>query len=349
MIGIRSRASTATTLLDFLRRWFANSSGFGILVERALSSDRGATVLARVGEQVAAVSLDGEDETVLVSARTARQYDIDFAAFCHQFRAANRLRGRELQSVHQNAVWLGAVGRGSRRREFYVVRGLNARNAGETALALKGRASGAPVTILTPTERNLTSDILKRLSADQIAVVAIEHILTDDDQHPFAISIPAVRVAAAPSETERLTVDTQGHRARFDGGEVKLTRRDFAVLVLLANELTDQNGIVPRSSISVTIRDSTGNDDTNEEQIEKTISRLRSALRKAGGLSPKAAKTLIKMTRRVGYQLMLAPDAARVHSILRPLGKRQLQERFRRGSGQVSRPEHGHLPVIKTR
>ncbi len=284
----------------------------GILIERALSSDLGTIVLAPVGEHVAAVNLDGEDETVLISARTTQQYDIDFAALCHQFRGANRFEGPRVESISSRTLWLGALGRGSRRREFYVVRGLNARNAGETALALKGRASGASVTILTPTERNLTSDILKRLSADQIAVAAIEHILTGDDQHPFAISIPAVRVAVAPSETERLTVDTQGHRARFDGSEVKLTRRDFAVLVLLANELTDQNGIVPRSSISETIREITGNKDTNEEQVEKTISRLRSALCKAGRLSPKAAKALIKMTRRVGYQLMLAPDAVRV-------------------------------------
>ena len=225
-------------------------------------------------------------------------------------------RGHEFERVSSRTLWLGALGRGSRRREFYVVRGLNARNAGETALALKGRASGAPVTILTPTERNLTSDILKRLSADQIAVVAIEHILTGDDQHPFAISIPAVRVAAAPSETERLLVDTQGHRARFDGGEVKLTRRDFAVLVLLANELADQNGIVPRSSISETIREITGNEDTNEEQVDKAISRLKLALRRAGRLSPKAAKALINVTRHVGYRLMLAPDAVRVHLIL---------------------------------
>ena len=263
----------------------------GILVERALSSDLGDTVLARVGQQVAAISLDGEDETVLVSARTAQQYDIDFAALCHQFRSANRFEGPRVESISSRTLWLGALGRGSRRREFYVVRGLNARNAGETALALKGRASGASVTILTPTERNLTSDILKRLSADQIAVVAIEHILTGDDQHPFAISIPAV--AGSCRSVRDGTAHCRYSRASgpVRWSEVELTRRDFAVLVLLANELTDQNGIVARSSISETIRETTGNEDTNEEQIEKTISRLRSALCKAGRLSPKASKS----------------------------------------------------------
>ena len=299
-------------LAGFSRVVIRQFEQLGILVERAFASDLGGIVFAPVGEHVAAISLDGEDEIVLVPARTVKNYDVKFLELCRQLRAANRFEGSKVEEISPKTAWLGALGSGSRRQEFYVARAVNVRNAVETALAIKARGAGGPVTILTPTERSLSGDILKRLSADRIEVVAIESILKHDAADPFTISVPLPLAPRAVVETARLIIDAQGHRATFDGVDVKLQRREFKVLVILANEHADQNGVVERDLISATIREVTGNEETNEEQITRAISRLRAALGKAAGMTSKDAQALIKSMRHVGYQLTLQPGTIRV-------------------------------------
>ena len=75
------------------------------------------------------------------------------------------------------------------------------------------------------------------------------------------------------------------------------------MLRLLAIELVDLGGFVLRETISESIRDITGNPDTNEEQIEKSISLLRAAF---------ARKRIIETKRNVGYRLTLSPEEVRV-------------------------------------
>jgi DNA-binding response OmpR family regulator len=282
-----------------------------ILIERAKPTDLDTVVFQPVGDLVAAVSLDGEDETIFVGDSTVQQYDIDFIALCRQLRAANRFEGAPVEKISSKVVWLGALGSGSRRQEFYVARNLRAQNALEVALGIKARSSGA-LTILTPTERNLSHDVLKRLSADQITIATIADTLRNDSRALLTLSLPQSRTASARSATSRLNIDVEGHRAIFDEREVTLARREFNVLVLLANELTDQNGIVSRERISETIREVTGNKDVNEEQVDIVISRLRGALGKAAGIARKTAAPLIENKRGIGYRLTIPRDVVSI-------------------------------------
>lgn len=291
-------------------RWFISR---GLLTERELLVEAGQISFQTTGDQIAAFSLDGEEETTLVARSTLRQFDIDFHAICEQIRIANKLEGRKVEVVNPKIVWLGALGKGSRRREFYVVRALQVRSAIDTALSIKGRASATSVVILTPTERSLPNDILKRLAADSISIVVISEMLEGGTTEPFSLSLQTpITADRAPGKQERLAIDAQGMRAVFDGHDVDLRPREFNVLKLLAIELTGQNGFVLRETISETIREVTGNQETNEEQVDKSINLIRDALAKAGRLKPNQRGKLIETKRKVGYRFTLPAEAVRV-------------------------------------
>jgi DNA-binding winged helix-turn-helix (wHTH) protein len=186
-------------------------------------------------------------------------------------------------------------------------------NAVDTALAIRGRADAGNVAILTPTERNLSTGVLKRLAAERVQVLPITEILDDDAVEPLTLRIPPVLNSAADAGAEeRLLVDVQGTRAWFDGKEVDVRAREFAVLTLLAIELTDQDGFVTRDAIFSSQRETTGNEDAQEEQIEKSVSLLRAALAKAGEMTRRQGGALIKVKRNVGYRLNLPPSSVRV-------------------------------------
>lgn len=283
----------------------------GLLVEREKLTEVGDCVFQSVGERVVAVSVDGDGETVIAPVDALQQFDLDFLRLCEAVRKANRLEGR-IQAIDARVVCLGGLGKGSRRREFYVVRALQSRNAIDIALAVKGRGGG-PVVILTPTDRQLPNDVVRRLAADQITIAAISEILKEDAEEPFTLVLPQATIAAASiSGDERLVIDVQGARATFDGQEVELRPREFHVLSLLAIELTEQNGFVSRDRISATIREITKNDDANEEQVEKSVSLLRNAVAKAGGLHAEQRAKIIETKRRVGYRLVLSPEHVRI-------------------------------------
>jgi DNA-binding response OmpR family regulator len=291
-------------------RWFIDR---GLLTERELLVEAGQISFQMTGDQIAAFSLDGDEETRLVATLTLRQFDLDLHAICKQIRIANKLEGRKVEIINPKVVWLGALGKGSRRREFYFVRALHTRSATDTALSIRGRASAASLVILTPTERNLSNDILKRLAAEGISIVSISEMLEDETAEPFSLSLPSsIAATRAPRTQERLTIDDQGVRAVFDGRDVDLRPREFHVLKLLAIETTGQNGFVSRAIISETIREVTGNQETNEEQVDKSINLIRDALAKAGRLNGNQRAKLIETKRKVGYRVTLPAEAVRI-------------------------------------
>lgn len=283
----------------------------GLLIEREKLTEVGDYVFQSVGERVVAVSVDGDGETVIAPADALQQFDLDFLRLCEAVRKDNRLEGR-IQAIDARVVCLGGLGKGSRRREFYVVRALQARNATDIAFAVKGRAGG-PIVILTPTDRQLPNDVIRRLALEQVTIAAISEILKEDAEEPFTLALPQAAIAAAcvPGD-ERLVIDVQGARATFDGQEVELRLREFHVLSLLAIELTEQNGFVLRDRISATIREITKNDDANEEQVEKSVSLLRNALATAAGLDAEQRAKIIETKRKVGYRLVLPPEQVRI-------------------------------------
>lgn len=284
----------------------------GLLVQRENLTDAGDVVFQSVGGRTVGVSVVGDGETAVVPEKALQQFEIDFRRLCEAIRKANKLEGR-IQAIDASVVCLGGLGKGSRRREFYVVRALQARNAINVALAVKGRAAGGAVVVLTPTDRQLPGDVIKRLAADQITLAAIAEILKEDAGDPFTLVLPQTAIATSPTaDNQRLVIDTQGTRATFDGQDVTLRPREFHVLSLLAIELTDQNGFVSRDRISATIREVTKNDDANEEQVEKSVSLLRNALAAAGELGVEQRAKIIETKRKVGYRLILPPEQVRV-------------------------------------
>ena len=282
----------------------------GVITERAPLQDDGERVLQVIGDRMVAVTPNGDDPPISASPLAQRLHDIRFQRICDVIRRANGLGGRGVEVLNDRAVRLGSLGKGSRRRDFYMARALRDRNALDVCLSIKARAGDCEVVIFTPTERNLSKDIIRRLSAERISMFAADDLLKKDAAEPFLLTLP---LPAFMTETadgqERLVIDIEGHRANFEGVELVVAPREFEVLVLLANELKTQNGFVPRETISDAIRTSTGSIDANEEQVDKAVSRLRKAFRETG--KPIGAE-IIEVRRKVGYRLNFPREGLRI-------------------------------------
>ncbi|HUE95488.1 MAG TPA: hypothetical protein VMN39_02460, partial [Longimicrobiaceae bacterium] len=252
----------------------------GLLIRQEWPADGDGMVFQQVEGGFAALSIDGEHETVSLAPDALRQFEIDFVGIGAQIRASSQLTGAPVEALGPRVIWLGAMGTGSRRREFYLVRALRARNALDVALAVKGRSAARGLVLITPTERDLPNSVLKQLGAEAIEMIAAADALDEHATEPFTLTLPTAfsSTTPEPGDEERLVIDAEGMRATFDGVGLDLRRREFAVLKLLAIELTGENGIVRRDLISATIREVTRNEDANEEQVDKAISLLRKAL-----------------------------------------------------------------------
>lgn len=278
----------------------------GILVERETPSDADGFAIQHSRGRVFAVNLDGDGITTEIDPACTRQYDIDMMALCRQLRRASKaLEGRPVEPVSTSAFWLGAIGTGSRRVEYFVARRLRPATALDVVFALKAQADGLPIVVLTPTERDLSGAVRRQLDASDITIVAIEGLLEANASEPLTIKIPTPASKAAGSTPARLTVDVQGASARFDGALLSLPRREFQVLVRLANERVDQDGWINRDTLADALRVATNSDDRNDEQIEKVISNLRATLRSAGADEGAKRTYPIESGRGQGYRLLI--------------------------------------------
>jgi len=277
----------------------------GILVERESPTDVDGVVIQRSGQRVVAVNIDGDGITKEIDPECVRQFEIDLMALCRQLRQATRLEGRPVENINAAAFWLGATGTGSRRIEYYFARLLRAANALDVAFALKGHANGLPIVVLTPTERDLPGTVRRQLDAAGITVAAIDGMLNVGSTEPLKVTIPTMIVQGPPSASARLTVDVEGASARFDGTLLSLPRREFQVLVRLANERANEDGWVSRDAISDALRAATASDDRNDEQIDKVVSNLRRTLRSAGVTAGTKGNYPIASGRRQGYRLVI--------------------------------------------
>jgi hypothetical protein len=277
----------------------------GILVEREGPTDLDGVIIQRSGQRVIAVNLDGDGITTEIDPECVRQYDIDLMALCRQLRQASGLEGRPVEKINAAAFWLGATGTGSRRIEYYFARRLRAANALDVAFALKGHANGLTIVVLTPTERDLPGTVRRQLDAAGVTVAAIDGMLDVGSAEPLKVTIPTLIVRGPPSASARLTVDVQGASARFDGTLLSLRRREFQVLVRLANERVNEDGWVNRDAISDALRAATASDDRNDEQIDKVVSNLRRALRAAGVTEGTKRTYPIESSRGQGYRLLV--------------------------------------------
>jgi DNA-binding response OmpR family regulator len=109
---------------------------------------------------------------------------------------------------------------------------------------------------------------------------------------------------AAPAQEEvitlgALTVDPAGRRATVEGSELRLARKEFALLLVLAAQ---PDRVFSKEELLATVWGHAG--PTQTRTLDTHTSRLRSKLRKAG------APGLIVNARAVGYRLRDRPDLA---------------------------------------
>lgn len=109
-------------------------------------------------------------------------------------------------------------------------------------------------------------------------------------------------VAAAQEEVINLgalMVDPAGRRATVKGSEVRLARKEFALLLILAAQ---PDRVFSKEELLATVWGHTGL--THTRTLDSHASRLRNRLRGAG------APGLVVNTRGVGYRLRDRPDLA---------------------------------------
>ncbi len=280
----------------------------GILRQRADLIEADGMVFQAIGDARTAFSIDGGETSRTVDSDALEVFEIEFLGLCRHLRATTALEGPPVELYDHRVAWLGAVGRGSRRRGFYMARAVTVRNAVQIGLAVKGRAAEPQVTLLTPTERSLPADVVRLLASSNVAILALDGILDLDAPVPLSVRLPTTSSSnRSKAKAARLVIDTEGFRATLDGIEVGLRRREFAVLQLLAVEAADEAGFVSRHRILDTIKDATGQD-ANDEQVNSSVSLLRKALTEAQHAAGTSRHQLIETKKGVGYRLRLRPE-----------------------------------------
>jgi hypothetical protein len=105
-----------------------------------------------------------------------------------------------------------------------------------------------------------------------------------------------------------LSINTLGVTASFHGAPLRLRPRDFDALAVLARESGDGGALATQDDLLSALQGEEGRaDPPRNEQMEKSISRIRGALCAAAGLPRTAGRTLIVNVTGRGYRLA-SPD-----------------------------------------
>jgi DNA-binding response OmpR family regulator len=283
----------------------------GVLVERAgLRAADDLEVQAIDGSPVG-FSLDGQELAEEIDPQALRLFEIDVLALCKAIRRANGFTGPPAERFSQRLFHLGEQRVGGRRRSVFLARLLRDHNALDTVLAIRIRADGRQIVVLTPTAPGLALDTARRIDAEGVVFAAISETLKPAARDPFTITIPSSPSAQGEERaTARLVVDTTGHTVRFDGREVLLAHREFNLLVTLANEAATDGGFVGHDTLYTAIEGVRTADGSmaNDEQVTKSASLIRKALADAADLSGSERTALIESKRKAGYRLRLEPS-----------------------------------------
>lgn len=127
-----------------------------------------------------------------------------------------------------------------------------------------------------------------------------------------ALASPAAGSVKATCDQILLTINRIAVTATFDGKPLGLEPRDFRALIVLAREAEDGGAVALRDDLYKALMD---RDDAEmpigDEQVDKSVSRIRGAFCAAAGLPRTAGRTLIVGVRKHGYRLASPP--IRVH------------------------------------
>ena len=293
---------------DFPENVVREFLALGLLEEQEPLRDADDTVFLTAGDGTHGISIDGGAAPGAVDPSALKIFRVNQLALASRIRIALGLAGAPAEYVGGRTVWLGGLGTGSRRREFFMTPALNAQTAVERGLMLKARAGGVTIVLFTPTERPLPRASVRQLKLEDVGVEALEPLLIEGADEPLRFDFSGITTTCAGvTAATRLVVDHHGMRATFDGVDLDLRPREHSVLALLVNELRGENGFVRRELIVDTIHKTTGNTGTNEEQVNSVISRIRKAFGYVIG-SDDEGYALVDVRRRVGARLTLSRD-----------------------------------------
>lgn len=301
--GNDQRTADAAVFLRFLN--------LGLLTEATQLSDSDGIMFETIGGRVWGFCADGTGNADVLTQDDLRQFKIDLTAVCRQIRKANQIEGPPLEPLGPFAMRIGAIGSGSRRRQYFLVRALRPKNALDLAYTIRGHADDGAVVILTPTERNLPDNVIRLLRSTQIEIIPIDAHLDENAAEPLVLNLLRTP-QGMPIDEPELFIDTGGHRVCFHGAEVSLTPRELNVLVVLANEAAHDAGVVSQHVLLDCLRGSDDNEEALPEQLQKVISLLRTALTSAAGLPREHGRKLIISKRGIGYRLDIQQGNIRI-------------------------------------
>lgn len=297
--GNDQKTSDAAVFLRFLN--------LGLLTEEAQLSDADGIMFETIGGRVWGFCADGTGNADALTPDDLRQFEINMTAVCRQIRKANGIEGPPVEVLGPFAMRIGAVGSGSRRRQYFMVRALRPKNALDLAYTIRGHADEGAIVILTPTERNLPGNVIRLLRATQIEILSIDAHLDESAAEPLVLHLLRTPQGIPVDEPE-LFIDTGGNRVCFHGADVSLTPRELSVLVVLANEAAHDAGVVNQHVLLDCLRGSDDNEEALPEQLQKVISLLRTALTSAAGLPREHGRELIISKRGIGYRLNIQQE-----------------------------------------
>ena len=284
----------------------------GLLVQGGDLRDADGSVFFADEDLLIVADTDGDGGVARGDPRSVQRYEIGFEAICRQLRAGLSLGGLLVLNRLPNVTELGMQTIGRRRRAYYLARVLGGDGALQPLLSIAAHAvPGSEIVVLTPTIRNLSRDVLRRIDRDRMTVAAISELLVAGER-PFTIDVPETLGSTCRDPADRLFIDLDGHVASFDDNELELTRRELRVLGVLTSEARDGGGIVSRDWLMQAIEAESGRDGLQTAQLDQVISLLRRKLVAASRDEKEDGKALIRTAHRLGYRLMLPPEGVAI-------------------------------------
>lgn len=132
-----------------------------------------------------------------------------------------------------------------------------------------------------------------------------EAFLPSEPTKPVRVDMDRLLVAAVTSDPDVLEVTPLAFTSAYGGRALHLEPRDARVMNILAREADDGGSLATRDDL---YRALIGRDDADapvgDEQLEKSVSRIRGALCDARGLPRAEGKRLIAAVRGHGYRLV---------------------------------------------
>jgi hypothetical protein len=301
------RAIGAAELEPYDPRFVRSLRNLGILADREDERNDGIAVFQVVGDELIVVDPETGECERYDDALDIQSFDIDIAALCRAIREQSGLKGPGPVAISARIWRIGRHEQHGRTAEICLVRRLRE----ETAQEIVDHGRGAidtetPVALIGLGDCDLPTEVARQLDGLRLTVARAVDLLRDDPDRPFALDLGRVRVRTGQRAPDaRLQIDRIGRRVIFEGIEIDIEPRDFDAFALLAEEAMAAGGWVSKEALAATLQASTGRE-SNPEQVDRCINRLRDAFRKNKRLDAVPSNGFIDRKSKVGARLGLA-------------------------------------------